>query len=333
MTDQRELAPPQAPFGRELRRIRTERGLSLARVAELTHYSKGYLSKIETGTKPASPDLARRLDELLDAGGHLVRILAAADRRPPREQVCPYRGLAPFEDGDARWFFGREEATAEALDVVGRALRNGKPAILVGPSGVGKSSLLHAALLPALARDSIDGSASWPVLAMTPTADPGAELARRARLVPETSAGRIVLVVDQFEELFTLCGSEADRAAFISALTGIAATGRALVVLALRADFYDRCLRYPELLAAFRTNQLTVGPMTEPQLRAAITRPAELAGLRMEPGLADLLLAETEPGALPLLSHALLATWQEREGNTLTVAGYRRTGGIANAVA
>ncbi|MEV4316788.1 helix-turn-helix domain-containing protein [Actinocrispum sp. NPDC049592] len=333
MTEQDIHQPPRVPFGRELRRVRLERGLSLAQLAGLTHYSKGYLSKIETGAKPASADIARRLDEVLDARGHLVRLMVAADRSPVRGEICPYRGLAAFESTDARWFFGREQATTEALEVVAGAVRNGKPAVLVGPSGVGKSSLLHAALLRALAAEAIEGSAGWPVLAMTPTTDPGGELARRTELLPSTPAGRFVVVVDQFEELFTLCGNEPDRVAFVGSLAELAANGRALVVLALRADFYDRCLNYPQLLDALRSNQITVGPMTEPQLRSAITEPAALAGLTLEPGLVELLLADVEPTALPLLSHALLATWQEREANTLTVAGYRRTGGIGNAVA
>ncbi|HEX4725957.1 MAG TPA: helix-turn-helix domain-containing protein [Pseudonocardiaceae bacterium] len=330
MTDQREIR--QVPFGRELRRIRGERGLSLARLAGLTHYSKGYLSKIETGMRPASADLARRLDDVLDARGHLVR-LVVADRPSTHGDDCPYRGLAAFADTDAQWFFGRERATSEALEVIADALANRQPAIIVGPSGVGKSSLLHAGLLPSLARDSIPGSAGWPVLAMTPTADPCGELAGRTELLPTTADSRFVLVVDQFEELFTLCESEADRAAFVTELAGLAATRRALVVLTLRADFYGRCLHYPQLLAALRGNQVTIGPMNRAELRSAISGPAELAGLELAPGLVDLLLAEVGPGGLPLLSHALLATWQEREGHTLTVAGYRRTGGIGNAVA
>ncbi|MDX6328445.1 MAG: hypothetical protein QOI83_828, partial [Streptomycetaceae bacterium] len=128
-------------FGRELRRVRTVRGLSLTRLAELTHYSKGYLSKIETGAKPASSDLARRLDDALDAGGHLMRLLVA-EQRLAREDRCPYRGLEAFDETDARWFFGREETTREILGTVAGALGNGKPAVLVGPSGVGKSSLV-----------------------------------------------------------------------------------------------------------------------------------------------------------------------------------------------
>ncbi|WP_432845928.1 helix-turn-helix domain-containing protein [Amycolatopsis sp. CA-161197] len=319
-------------FGRELRRIRGERRLTLAALASVTHYSKGYLSKIETGAKPASADLARRLDTALDAGGHLVRVLTAELARPGAD-VSPYRGLAAFSGDDSAWFFGRADLVDEAVETARAAVANRKPVLLVGPSGAGKSSLLHAGLLPALARGGAPGSASWPVLTMTPTDDPGAELAHRAALVPDTAAERIVLVVDQFEELFTHSVTETTRTAFVRVLAGAAATGRALVVLALRADFYDRCLVHPELVDALRANQVTVGPMRREQLREAITGPAERAGLTLEPGLADLLLAEAEPDALPLLSHALLSTWQERDGSTLTVAGYRRTGGIGDAVA
>jgi WD40 repeat protein len=119
-------------------------------------------------------------------------------------------------------------------------------------------------------------------------------------------------------------------------LSGLAADEGALVVLSLRADFYDRCLAYPELLGVLRRNQVTLGPMVASQLREVIARPAEAAGLKLEPGLVEVLLADvgaSTAGALPLLSHALLATWQEREGATLTVVGYGRTGGIGNAVA
>lgn len=322
----------QSPgFGPELRALRAERGISLAGLAALTHYSRGYLSKIETGAKPASADLAQRLDDALDAGGHLVRLLAAAD-----EPSCPYLGLAAFDTADAEWFFGRDPVIAELLASIEGALGNHRPVMLVGPSGVGKSSLLRAGLLPALAAGTLPGAEDWPVLVMTPTSSPGVEFSRQAQLLPETDAGRIVVVVDQFEEVFTLCESEQERQAFIAVLSGVAAAPQAVVVLGLRADFYDRCLSYPELLGALRRNQVTVGPMTVPQLRDAISRPAEAAGLKLEPGLVELLLSDAGAGgagALPLLSHALLATWQEREDDTLTVAGYRRTGGIDNAVA
>jgi WD40 repeat protein/transcriptional regulator with XRE-family HTH domain len=323
-------------FGREVRRLRTVRGISLAGLARITHYSKGYLSKIETGGKPAGADLARRLDEALEAGGQLIRLAAAANGTRPDS---PYRGLAAFEAGDAAWFFGRDQARQDLLDTV--AASAGQPTVVVGPSGVGKSSLLRAGLVSALALDALPGAAGWPVLLMTPTASPGAELARRARDIPATGAERLVLIVDQFEELFTLCESEDERSAFIDVIAGVAALSSVVVVIGLRADFYDRCLAYPALLGALRANQVTVGPLTTDQLRDVITLPAKAAGLRLEPGLTELLLADVGAhgygvdgaGALPLLSHALLSTWQERDESALTVEGYRRTGGIGFAVA
>ncbi|WP_158891622.1 helix-turn-helix domain-containing protein [Amycolatopsis anabasis] len=318
------------PFGAELRRIRNERGISLAGLSKLTHYSKGYLSKIETGAKPAATDLARRLDEALGASGRLVELAEAAQR-----PECPYLGLASFDSGDAAWFFGRERATRELLDGVAGALEHRKPVAVVGPSGVGKSSLVRAGLLPALARDALPGSAGWPVLVMTPTAAPGAEFERRSNSLGGPDASPKVVFVDQFEELFTLCQDDAERQAFITMLADLADTG-VLVVFCLRADFYGRCLSHPGLLEVLRHHQITVGPMTVAELRATITGPAEMAGLTLEAGLVELLVADVgtnAAGSLPLLSHALLATWEEREGTTLTVAGYRRTGGIGDAVA
>lgn len=320
-------------FGARVRRMRTERGLSLARLAELTHYSKGYLSKIETGAKSITVDLARHLDNALDAQGQLVEI--AEEMEQP---ICPYRGLLPFGTADADWFFGREQITEELVKAGARAVDDRRPVLLVGPSGVGKSSLLRAGLLPALARDALPGSSTWAQLILTPTATPIEELRKHCELVGNKAGDRLV-VVDQFEEVFTLCEREPDRITFIQRLTELAAGGRALVVICLRADFYDRCLAYPELLAAVRSNQVTLGPMTEPQLRSAISEPAKVAGLLLEPGLVELLLSDAGArdrdirGALPLLSHALLATWQHREGDTLTIEGYRQTGGIENAIA
>jgi hypothetical protein len=158
-------------------------------------------------------------------------------------------------------------------------------------------------------------------------------------------SARVVLIVDHFEELFTECQHEAERQAFIAALAITAASAVALVVFGVRADFYGRCLAYPALLTALQT-PVALGPMSTEQLRAVITRPAQAEGLCLEPGLVELLLrdlgvtddpdsaaASYDPGALPLLAHALRTTWQRREGRMLTVAGYQRTGGIAKALA
>jgi WD40 repeat protein len=298
------------------------------------------------------------------------------------ETVCPYRGLAPFDAEDARFFFGREELTAELVGRLADLAPGGGPVAVVGPSGAGKSSLLRAGLLPALRRGELglSGSAGWPLLVITPGAHPMASLAARlgplagtppgdiaaactadpgqcAELVRQAAAAgaantdqRLVLIVDQFEEVFTACQDEAERQSFIGLMCALAAPGgghaAAIVVLGIRADFYGRCLTHAELVPVLRDRQLVVGPMTAGQLRAAIEDPAAEAGLALEPGLADLLIrdlraghlsgpaADGDPaGALPLLSHALLATWQQREGRLLTMAGYQLSGGIWQAVA
>ncbi|MEU0168754.1 hypothetical protein ABZ214_25410 [Streptomyces iakyrus] len=162
------------------------------------------------------------------------------------------------------------------------------------------------------------------------------------------SGARPVVIVDQFEETFTLCPDEADRRAFIELLhaacspAGPGEPAPAVVVLGIRADFYYRCLRYPELADALQHRHMVLGPLTTAELREAVTGPAKAVGLELEPGLAELIVREVsadglrpahDAGVLPLLSHALLATWQRRKGGRLTLAGYRAAGGIQGAVA
>ncbi|MEV5316805.1 AAA family ATPase [Streptomyces sp. NPDC052687] len=454
-----------------------------------------------------------------------------AGETPPEEPapdlpaaVCPYRGLAAYRLEDARWFFGRERST-EALLAQLRAVEDsgtGGLVMLVGASGAGKSSLLNAGLVPAL-RDA----GARRVLQLVPGADPLGELCRLvpglgdvvagapdgaddgpefARAVREAFAAwagpgaRPVVIVDQFEETFTLCAEEADRRTFIRLLhaacspDGIdasggrgdrgrpgepgrpggsgnhrdpgglsargrpddrdgsgdsgrrsqpghlglpglpglpglrgrpgdlggpdhparaggpgspasrdtpsgpvdysalgAPTGRALgnespgapgnpslsspsapahpseraprtpatptepateptpaptppvlVLLGIRADFYDQCLHHPELADALQHRHMVLGPLTTAELREAVTGPAKAVGLELEPGLAELIVREVssdgprgahDAGVLPLLSHALLATWQRRKAGRLTLAGYRAAGGIQGAVA
>ncbi|OAR22099.1 hypothetical protein A8W25_27945 [Streptomyces sp. ERV7] len=295
----------------------------------------------------------------------------------PERARCPYRGLAAYGPQDAEWFFGRDGATAELVGRLAERVGHG-PLAVVAPSGAGKSSLLQAGLLPALRRGALPvaGSAAWPAVVCTPTAHPLKELVRctadllgraGAGLTPEALAERpyalpaavreahghpgLVLVVDQFEEVFTLCADEHERRAFVAVLhalatgsgsgtpTGAAAPAEAAVVLGVRADFFGHCLDHPELAEAFTHGLFALAPMSDAELRAAVTGPTERAGLTLEPGLAELLLRDlrsgpaASPGSLPLLGHALLATWQQRAGRTLTVAGYETTGGIHGAVA
>ena len=316
--------------------------------------------------------------------------------------LCPYRGLAAFRPEDSGWFFGRERSTAALVSRLGNAADTSGIVMLVGASGAGKSSLVRAGMIPAIARGAlgVDGSADWPVVLMTPGGDPLKELAHQVPELADTldlaldhdgmshdatagldtfinqtlmgvmrfatqiraafaaharqhGAERLVLVVDQFEEAFTLGGDEARLQVFVQALHAACTpafpggTPPVLVVLGVRADFYGRCLAYPELADALQDRQMVLGPMTSAELREAVSRPAKAAGLQLEPGLIELMLRDLgvrggrpqgrqgayDAGALPLLSHALLATWQRRQGGKLTISGYRAAGGIQGAVA
>ncbi|MDQ0908827.1 WD40 repeat protein [Streptomyces canus] len=327
------------------------------------------------------------------------RALAPDEDEGPQPEtpagVCPYRGLASYRQEDARWFFGRERSTEALVKLLRSAADTGTGGLvmLVGASGAGKSSLLNAGLVTALEEGALDGdgeAGGRPILQLVPGADPLAELTRRipgleavvagaeaqepdrppefASAVRETVASwaqreaataRPVVIVDQFEEAFTLCSDETARRTFVQVLhaactpAGPDTVAPALVLLGIRADFYERCLDHPELADALQHRHMVLGPLTGGELREAVTGPARAVGLELEPGLTELIIREvsadgprgggTSPafravgehgaGVLPLLSHALLATWQRRKAGRLTVVGYRAAGGIQGAVA
>ncbi|MFJ5640982.1 AAA family ATPase [Streptomyces sp. NPDC093223] len=305
------------------------------------------------------------------------------DAPAPADGVCPYRGLASYRREDARWFFGRERSTDALITQLRSAKATGGLVMLVGASGAGKSSLLNAGVVTALQNGALAEEAEHPheVVQLVPGAEPVRELTRR---IPElaglkdlddpdavreavrswagregedvsretwssgSDTARPVLIVDQFEETFTLCADEADRHTFVQLLhaastsAGPGEPAPALVVLGVRADFYEQCLGYPELADALQHRHMVLGPLTTAELREAVTAPAKAVGLELEPGLAELIVREVsddgprgahDAGALPLLSHALLATWQRRKAGRLTLAGYRAAGGIQGAVA
>jgi WD40 repeat protein/tRNA A-37 threonylcarbamoyl transferase component Bud32 len=263
--------------------------------------------------------------------------------RGAAEGVCPFKGLASFEPVDADYFFGRERLVAELVArLVGESFLG-----IVGPSGSGKSSVLRAGLLPALAAGVLPGSEGWRRLLVRPGERPMDELRRvlvsgaKDPLAEALDAlpadGRLLLAVDQLEEVFTACRSETERAAFVEALVRAATDpgGRAVVVVALRADFYGRFAAYPGLADVLGANQVLVGPMQPSELRRAVELPATRVGLGVESELADALVDDVEgaPGALPLLSTALLELWQKQDSNKLTLAAYRESGGVHGAVA
>jgi len=264
--------------------------------------------------------------ELVDLGPYRLRGVTAAEHlhavrgpgltTPLPGGECPYRGLLAFEPADRRFFFGREGVVA---DLAGR-LRAGRLLAVVGASGSGKSSVLRAGVVAAVLAGEVDGIDRATIV--TPGADAQLDVA---------DDPRELVVVDQFEELYTLCGDREHRDRFIDALLALTAP----VAIAVRADLYGQLSAHPELARAVAENHVLLGAMSAAELERAVTEPARLAGLRLETGLVDLILRDvaSEPGALPLLSHALRVTWEHRDGRTMTVAGYRETGGVASAVA
>jgi WD40 repeat protein/DNA-binding SARP family transcriptional activator len=277
------------------------------------------------------PSLALRELELA-----ILRQDPTLDRREPPEAVtsavdsgvvvCPFKGLAPFGAPDARYFFGRERAVDQLIAHLAASSFVG----LIGPSGSGKSSLLQAGLLTALAAGALPGSGEWRQYLVRP--GDGA----RIDLPEPPSHSRLVVAVDQLEELFTSPLDEARRVSFVSALAAAALdpAGRFVVVVSLRADFYGRCAAYDEFAALLSSNHILLTPMKRDELARAIERPAREAGLEVEHDLVDALVSdvEGEPGALPLLSTSLLELWLERDGRSLTYDAYRLSGGLHGAV-
>ena len=271
-----------------------------------------------------------------DLAGTVVERQAAIERAGDEHGadgivVCPFKGLASFDLDDSGFFFGREQLVAEMVArLVGAPLLG-----IVGPSGSGKSSALRAGLLPGLAEGVLPGSEGWRLVLLRPGEHPAGAL--DAAVAAAGPDARLVVAVDQFEEIFTACGDEDERVAFVDALLACTRDPRrrALVVIAVRADFYGRCATYPELWRLLGANQVTVGPMRRDELRRAIELPARRARLEVEPELTDALISdvEGEPGGLPLMSTTLLELWQRRDGRRLRLAAYEQVGGVDGAVA
>ena len=310
-----------------------------------------------TGTKPLEPD-------------------------GTRYEVCPYRGLEAFGPDDAKFFFGRASLTGWLVSALRREVR-AAPGVrllgVLGPSGSGKSSVVLAGLVPRLKAGAIEGSERWPVAILRPGDDPLKNLAAGvvprflpAGALPDTAQVlkladglradartldvfaqmalhnrpedvRLVVVVDQFEEVFTYrprddqarARFERDRAAFFANLLHAAATpgGRVAVVLTMRSDFLSACAPFPQLAAVFSAHQELVGPMTAAELREAIEQPAVLVSCEVQPGLTERLLADVEgqPGALPLMQFALTEVWKKRDVRRLTLRAYDELGGSRGA--
>ncbi len=288
-----------------------------------------------------------------------------APRTPDRAVAArnPYKGLRAFGEADAGDFFGRGRIVERLVARLTTPTSSGPLRFLavVGPSGCGKSSLVRAGLVPALRARSRDGQPPWYVAQLTPGADPFGELVRAlsdvavvppqdgtadrlrvgtARLVEEVRAllpgdGELLLVVDQFEELFTLTSAD-DRRAVIAQLVDAATAedSRVRVVVTLRGDFYDRPLRDSELAELLRVGTEVVVPLSPEELQQAVVEPGARVGLRVEPALLAQVVADAgdTSTSLPLLQYALTELADGRTSGDLTLAGYRQLGGVAGAL-
>jgi WD40 repeat protein/DNA-binding SARP family transcriptional activator len=340
-------APDPAEDVRELARLARRLLPKEASFAELA-------LRVEVGTDAPSADaLAQACRTALEPTA------IAAPRRI--EERNPYKGLRPFTEADGRDFFGREGLIRRLVTRLGEAGPGSRFLAVVGASGTGKSSVVRAGLVPAIRDGALGGPENPFVAEMFPGEHPIDELeaallriavhpVRRLRerldsgsrglleVVDLVAPGEaeVVVLVDQFEEAFTLTTDERERERFLESLRVAAADpeSRLSVIVTLRADFYDRPLIYPRFgeLLAQRTE--AVPPLTPDELEQAIRGPAERIGVRPEPGLVAELIADVahQPGTLPLLQYALTELFEHRDGDRLTLAAYREIGGIAGAL-
>jgi basic membrane lipoprotein Med (substrate-binding protein (PBP1-ABC) superfamily)/DNA-binding SARP family transcriptional activator/class 3 adenylate cyclase len=308
----------------------------------------------ELGLDP-SPALQRLQERILL---HDPSLRPETGQLEPRTTVRnPYKGLRPFSEEDAEDFFGRGALVHQLLE----SLAKGVPLLAaVGPSGSGKSSAVAAGLIPALRSGAIDGSEDWVVAHMQPGINPFGELAAALlrALGPKHSSlegrfgedqaspivtavqalpvgRRLVLLIDQFEELFTM-EDERSRERFIGELVTAVGAPRtpAQAVICLRADFYDRPLMHAEFARVLIPGVVNVLPMMPPEIEEAVVEPARRAGVEVEPGLLAEMTADTvhQPGGLPLLQYALTELFEQRAGGALTLESYRGLGGIRGAL-
>ena len=290
---------------------------------------------------------------------------------PPEPGNPPFQGMQYFDEKDADRFFGREALVAK---IVGR-LANSRFLTIVGASGSGKSSVVRAGVIPALRRGErlADGSmpptnsGQWDIRIFTPTAHPldalaasltlesesvsamtslRNDLAQDAhtltmvaqRLLAQNGRKQLLLVIDQFEEVFTQCRQEDERQAFIENLLQAVDPHDSqpiTILLTLRADFYAQLAQQDQLRELVSQNQEFIGAMSKEELTRAILQPAALGNWKVQEGLVDVMLDDlgNEPGARPLLSHALLETWKRRRGRVMTLSGYVASGGVHGAIA
>ncbi|HSH05907.1 MAG TPA: CHAT domain-containing protein [Anaerolineae bacterium] len=327
-TFERELTNKEVAFGLErLAEVVAERAPSLEpELGEIKGAIKPYLDRDVTelsSEKGKEYDKIRdRIDQLcedmLGVGFDHVAgdfALEAYDKR------CPFPGLAAFKGDFEEFYFGREKLVKQ----LGERLERDRFLAVVGPSGSGKSSLVWSGLIPRLQKKH-----GWPLVHMTPGKDP---VSRLAQNLEHLKGEGVIFLIDQFEELFTLCADSEKREQFIGYLYHFQKAHQ--LIITMRTDFLGESVHYPLLKHWLQQYQVLVGPMTTHQLRQAMEKQARRVGLRFEADLSQRILADVagEPGAMPLLQHTLLELWKRRHGQWLRTQAYRDLGGIKQAIA
>jgi basic membrane lipoprotein Med (substrate-binding protein (PBP1-ABC) superfamily)/DNA-binding SARP family transcriptional activator len=248
----------------------------------------------------------------------------------------PYKGLRPFGEGDAADFFGRDQLIRELVAAV--EARTRPVVVVVGPSGGGKSSVVRAGLLPRLRSGAVEDSSDWEYVVVQPGPHPFETLKRGLATddlssYPHTLQHGVLLVLDQFEELFTQSSANV-VSQFLQLLTDWSSHPLLRIVVTLRADFYDRPMLHPTFGRVFVAGVVNAHPLTPEQLAAAASGPAARMGVRLEPALMSELIRDVaaRPGSLPLFQYALTEVFDRRGGALLTLDSYRAAGGVAGAV-
>ncbi len=326
-------------------------------------YIKQIYGKLRVRSRVQAIVRARELNLITkgsDSAAVTSAVVVPTDEFAPEN---PYKGLRPFQAADCTDFFGREAITDRLVKRLGETGTSPRFVAVIGPSGSGKSSLVKAGLIPALWRGAIPGSERWFVVEMLPGAHPLDELevaltrlaasrsgnlreqlerderglVRAAQLILPNDGSELILVIDQFEEVFTLVDSEETRVHFLDMLHEAVTDprSRVRVVITLRADFYDRPLLYSAFGELVRSRMETVLPLAADGLERAIARPAERVGVSFEPGLVASIVSEInyQPGALPLLQYALTELFDRRQGRLLVRDAYQAIGGTVGALA
>ena len=332
-------------------------------VSQISHEVPADLDDIlARATAPRAADRYSRVDDVMRdlrraIGADVVPVAA----EPGHELAAvrnPYKGLRAFHETDAGDFFGRDDLTNRVME----ALREHRLVAVVGPSGCGKSSLVRAGVIPALRSGALPGSERWLIIDMFPGAYPFEELAAAlTRVAVERTPGlfedlvadarglmrmtkqvlprdnsQLLLVIDQFEEVFSMMADAALRRLLLDSLAVAASDprGRVRVLITLRADYFDRPLEFHDFGALIEAGLVPVAVPSEAGIALAVSRPAQRVGTELEPGLVAEIVRDVanQPGGLPLLQHALTELFERRQGRLLTLEAYVESGGVTGAL-